>query len=67
MSTAAASAVTSTPPENGQVLIVESEVFHNVPAGDAYRWDHFLQEHAAANCSMKPWYFAFLQGVRTDL
>lgn len=55
------------PPENGQVLIIDSEVLHNVPSGDAYRWDHFLQEHAAANCSMNPWYFAFLQGVRTDL
>lgn len=55
------------PPEDGQVLIIEKEVLYNQNVGDAHRWDSFIQEHAAANCSTKPWYFAFLQGVRTDL
>lgn len=55
------------PPEDGQVLTVGKEVFHNIDVGDGYRWDHYAQEHSAANCSMIPWYFIFLQGVRTDL
>jgi hypothetical protein len=54
-------------PEHGQVLMVGNDVFYNTQLGDAYRWDHYTQEHSAANCSMKPWYFAFLQGIRTDL
>ena len=48
---------------DGQVLIIESEVFHNCLAGNLYQWDHFTQMHAVANCGLEPAYYMFIQGV----
>jgi hypothetical protein len=44
------------PPVDGQVFILEKEIFSNVPLGDCFCWDNLSQYHGAANIGFEPQY-----------
>jgi hypothetical protein len=51
-------------PEKGQVLIVDSMVFHLEDQGNVYRWGHYRNYHGGGNCSFKSKYLFNYLGIK---
>lgn len=52
------------PPARGQLLNVGDEAFTNLKVGDVYQWDHYLDQHSAANAGLVPVYYFTIEGFR---
>jgi hypothetical protein len=54
------------PPSRGQVLLVADQAFTNLKVGDLYEWDHYLDQHSAANTGLIPVYYFSIEGFKRD-
>jgi hypothetical protein len=54
------------PPSQGQVLTVGDYAYTNLKVGDFYKWDHYLNQHSAANTGLQPVYYFSIEGFQND-
>lgn len=54
------------PYTRGQILTVNDHAYTNLKVGDLYQWDHYLDEHSAANTGLTPVYYFSIEGFIND-
>jgi hypothetical protein len=52
------------PSARGQLLTVGDQAFTNLKVGDIYQFDHYLNQHAAANVGLHPAYYFSIEGFK---
>lgn len=54
------------PSSHGQVLMIGRKALVMLTVGDIFRWDHYLDQHSAANVGLYPVYYFSVLGFKRD-